>query len=292
MRVPRVSVIIPTYERRGSVGAAVESALQQTFSDLEVVVVDDGSTDGTADYLEQAFTDPRLNVHRKENGGTATARNHGLHAARGEFVAFLDSDDLYLPEFVAAQLASLDANSASAASVTDARYEGGWKHTWDTVFARCVPPQGIAEMLQGRWALAGAMMVRTAVARQLRFDPQVHMEDTDFLFRFFAAGYRLSVVSQPLVVYRRAQEAAGASQKSDQRDRIRLEFIRLLEAYAEHAPDEREHRLRLHRRWSKYLLGVHRGKEAREHIWAWWRARPTELKAGWYLLRSFGQRPQ
>jgi hypothetical protein len=91
---PHVSVVVPTYNRAALVEAAVRSVLQQSFRDFELIVVDDGSTDGTERVLAP-YRD-RLRYERQENGGDASARNAGLRLARGEIVAFLDSDNLWL----------------------------------------------------------------------------------------------------------------------------------------------------------------------------------------------------
>lgn len=110
---PRVSVVIPTFNRADNVQRAVASALAQTESDLEVIVVDDGSTDDTA----ARFNDlpPRVRYIRQPNGGASRARNTGLRAARGELIALLDSDDEWLPEKLALQLAAMgDKYVASA----------------------------------------------------------------------------------------------------------------------------------------------------------------------------------
>ncbi len=96
---PPVSVVVPTYERRDYVRLAVDSVLAQTFADFELIVVDDGSTDGTERALRDL--DPRLRYERQENRGPAAARNAGLALARGEIVAFLDSDNRWLPEHLA-----------------------------------------------------------------------------------------------------------------------------------------------------------------------------------------------
>jgi len=93
--VPKVSVIIPTYNRAGYVCEAIDSLLAQTYRDFEIVVVDDGSTDDTCEVLRKYGEQIRY-VYR-ENGGEATARNTGLRHARGKYIAFLDSDDVFLP---------------------------------------------------------------------------------------------------------------------------------------------------------------------------------------------------
>lgn len=105
---PRVSIVIPTYNRSGIVQRAIDSVLAQTFADLEVVVVDDGSTDDTRAAL--SAYGGRVRYARQENAGPAAARNHGMRLARGEYVGFLDSDDLYFPENVAAHLRVFEKN--------------------------------------------------------------------------------------------------------------------------------------------------------------------------------------
>lgn len=103
---PRVSIVVPTYNRSAIVRRAVESVLAQTFGDLEIIVVDDGSTDDTRDAL--AGYGERVRYVHQENRGPAAARNHGMQEARGEFIGFLDSDDAYLPGNVAAHLRRFD----------------------------------------------------------------------------------------------------------------------------------------------------------------------------------------
>ncbi len=100
--MPRVTVIIPTYNRASLIGEAIDSVLAQSARDIEVIVVDDGSTDGTSDVLD-SYGDS-IRVIRRPNGGQCAARNTGLERARGEFVAFLDSDDLLLPQKIELQL--------------------------------------------------------------------------------------------------------------------------------------------------------------------------------------------
>ncbi len=103
---PRVTVVVPAFNVADFVEQSVRSALDQTFADLEVIVVDDGSTDGTRAVVE-AIRDPRLRILRRRNGGSAAARNSGLSEARGEYVAFLDGDDYWQPRMLERHLALL-----------------------------------------------------------------------------------------------------------------------------------------------------------------------------------------
>jgi glycosyltransferase involved in cell wall biosynthesis len=104
-----ISVIISAYNVAGFVREAVDSALAQTFRDIEVIVVDDGSTDGSAETLD-GLDDPRLRVIRECHGGSAAARNAGLRLASGELVAFLDGDDRWAPQNLERQSAFLESH--------------------------------------------------------------------------------------------------------------------------------------------------------------------------------------
>jgi glycosyltransferase involved in cell wall biosynthesis len=111
-----VSVVIPTYQRRDCVVAAVRSALAQSHPAAEVIVVDDGSTDGTAEAL--SLLRDRVRYVRKENGGPASARNLGVRGAHGELVAFLDSDDRWRPNHLATVLAGYDRHPQATVVTT------------------------------------------------------------------------------------------------------------------------------------------------------------------------------
>ncbi|MGB7730546.1 MAG: glycosyltransferase family A protein, partial [Candidatus Acidiferrum sp.] len=104
---PKVSVIIPTYERAEKVQRAIESVLGQTVTDFEVIVVDDGSSDGTGNVLAEKFGD-RIRYYAQTNQGVSVTRNRGVQEARGEWVAFLDSDDLWEKDKLESQLDALE----------------------------------------------------------------------------------------------------------------------------------------------------------------------------------------
>jgi glycosyltransferase involved in cell wall biosynthesis len=105
---PEVSVILPTYNRAGTLGRAIASVLAQTFKDFELIIIDDGSTDRTSPVVE-SFPDARIQAIRwPDNRGAACARNHGIQLARGRLIAFQDSDDAWRPEKLARQVAVLE----------------------------------------------------------------------------------------------------------------------------------------------------------------------------------------
>lgn len=129
---PLVSIVIPTYNRGHCITACIDSALAQTLGDIEIIVVDDCSSDDTAARVA-AFTDPRVSyLPQPSNRGGAVARNAGIRASRGEFVAFLDSDDLWLPEKLALQIEGLRQAGPGY----------GLSYTW----LRCVDDDGLETM--------------------------------------------------------------------------------------------------------------------------------------------------
>ena len=109
MGLPKVSVIIPAYNRANTIGAAISSVLRQTEPNFELLVVDDASTDHTKDIVRE-FRDTRVElIEHAQNGGSSVARNTGIKAARGRYVALLDSDDLWFPRMLESQLERLKA---------------------------------------------------------------------------------------------------------------------------------------------------------------------------------------
>ena len=209
--MPAVSVIIPMFNRRACVAASVRSVLDQTFRDLEVIVVDDGSTDGAADMLASEFGD-RIRIERLPcNQGRSTARNVGWALAKAELVAFLDSDDLWLPSKLSLQLplferpevilvhcwvskigpdgARLDAESTALAREFEIAARrgygyGGITETWCRMYT-------------------SAVVLRRDVLRQTGgFDPRLsNFEDWDMLWRVARAG-EVATVRHPLVLHR------------------------------------------------------------------------------------------
>jgi glycosyltransferase involved in cell wall biosynthesis len=107
--MPQVSVIIPLYNKGNYIGRALDSVFAQTFQDYEVIVVNDGSTDdGPA--IAAGYKDARLRIIEQENAGPGAARNRGIREARGQYIAFLDADDEWLPEFLKKSYQALEAN--------------------------------------------------------------------------------------------------------------------------------------------------------------------------------------
>lgn len=195
MTSPEVSIILPTYNRLPYLRAAVDSVFAQSFGDWELIVADDGSGPETAAYLAALADPPRVRVLRLSHSGKpGVARNAGWRVARGEYIAFLDSDDVWLPGKLAQQIASLRAQpqrgwSHSAFAVID---EAGQLLTGER--ARCWPAfQGrILEGLIGMEVVIAipTVMVRRRLLEQLGgFDCGLRMcEDYDLWLRLAAVS--------------------------------------------------------------------------------------------------------
>ncbi len=134
MTVPLITVVIPVWNGAQTIERTLASALAQTFTDFEVLVINDGSTDSTVERVQRC-SDPRVQVHHFSNAGLAASRNRGIALARGEFIAFLDADDLWPPHKLARQLAALRDHPEAALAYgfsdcvdADDRYIGHGSH--------------------------------------------------------------------------------------------------------------------------------------------------------------------
>lgn len=199
----RFSVIIPTYNRAGTVVEAVESVLDQSSPAAEIIVVDDGSTDDTVDRLER-YRD-RITLINQPNGGVSVARNTGLARATGDWITFLDSDDLWLPNRLAVT-ASACRETAAGVHVADLLFTGS-DYDERLFDIRDLPiPDGQSRHVERPISLvaSGLSLMSIAcrrdwVARSGGFDPDLRMyEDLDFLLRLALEGpwlFQSTVVS-------------------------------------------------------------------------------------------------
>ena len=134
----KVSIVIPLYNKAPYIERALHSIRAQTLSDFEVIVVDDGSTDDGASIVA-AYSDPRVRLIRQSNAGPGPARNAGIAEAKGEFIAFLDADDEWLPTYLEENVRSLEETGPELAAITSGylEYPLGesketmWRRAWD-----------------------------------------------------------------------------------------------------------------------------------------------------------------
>jgi glycosyltransferase involved in cell wall biosynthesis len=204
--VPAISVITPAWNAAEYIGATIDSVRRQTFTDWEMVVVDDGSTDGTVAIVEgQAAIDPRIHLIRQANAGPSTARNRGMREARGRLFAFLDSDDLWTPEFLASQLDVFERHPDTGLVTGNGRYLGG---PFDGMPTRPVTPDlpvlPMTEIIANERAVFIMTVFRRSVFETIGgFDEaQWTSEDYDFWLRAAAAGFVVRRNPRPLGLYR------------------------------------------------------------------------------------------
>ncbi|TYL39511.1 glycosyl transferase family 2 [Natronococcus pandeyae] len=211
-----VSVIIPTYNREETVSRAIDSVLAQTVDTVEVVVVDDGSTDDTEDVLE-SYDDERVRpIYHETNQGANVARNTGIEHARGKYVAFLDSDDEWRAEKLEAQLDVLEKRSSEwVAAYCDFTFEltspvDRLRGLAASVLSRAddqAQMEGGEELIGEILAdnvhtgAGSTLLVRTDVAREVGgFDETLdRFQDPEFVLRILDVG-KLAYVDEPLVV--------------------------------------------------------------------------------------------
>jgi len=223
-----ISVVIPTYNRQQTILRAVNSVLNQTYQDLEVIVVDDCSTDDTRAVVE-AIADPRVRyVCLEKNSGACTARNKGITLSRGEYIAFQDSDDEWYPNKLVKQLAALEENEA------DIVFCGFEKLYRDDM--RWIHPQGLSahfcsqeELLMTSLASTQTFLGKAEVIRDVMFDASLpRMQDYDFIIRA-AEKYRVYYLDQVLVTVYEQADSITAGKRSYQK---RLDITRkLLDKY-------------------------------------------------------------
>lgn len=209
MSAPLVSVVLLTYQRVELLRVSLASVLGQTFADIEVLVMDNESTDGTPDFVAQAAAaDPRVRYIRHPNGGNlAVNRNVGIREARGEWVALLDDDDVWEPAKVERQLAVAAAVPDAGLLCTNAIYFAG-----DEEYGRIIRRTGdsdvtASDMLSGRLdVLTSTVMARRDVllATGLFDEDQAirTVEDYDLFARVAFAGHRIRFIDEPLVRFR------------------------------------------------------------------------------------------
>ncbi len=199
----KVSVIIPAYNGDRYIGEAINSILAQTYDDYEIIVVDDGSTDNTAQVIQQYGE--QIQYFSQTNQGVAASRNLGLNAAKGEYIAFLDQDDLFLPQKLLDQVALLEENPSLGIA------NSGWQivdqqgqvqaavEPWEKI-----PQLKLADLIIWKPVFLGAMLFRHSwLKRSGGFDTTLEQTpDVDLVLRLAALGCAAAWVKQTTVKYR------------------------------------------------------------------------------------------
>lgn len=208
-----VSVIVPCYNQAPYVEAALDSVRQQTVGDWECIVVDDGSTDGSADIVRRiAEGDPRFRYVRQDNAGPSAARNRGLDLAAGRFIQFLDGDDLLMPSKFEQQLTLAEGFARPGVVISDFLYMDEQGKAFDHAFCRprFLESPAVYDLAE-RWETDLSIPIHSFLfdstffrERAIRFDLALrNHEDWDCWIRIFSLDPAVGIVDQPMVVYRK-----------------------------------------------------------------------------------------
>lgn len=234
MTAPEISIIMPCYNAVPYLPQSVASVLAQTYSDWELIAVDDGSSDGTLTWL-QAQTDPRVRIHAQSNHGVSAARNAGLNLSHGRYVAFLDADDTWAPNFLEKMVAALETRSdavlaycgwqnlgrpgSAGAPFIPPDYETPTKR--ETLFAGC------------RWPIHAAVTKRAPIISAGGFDQRLQNAEDYALWLELAGTTTIVRVPEVLAYY----HFHGEAQASSNRGRAALQLLHAQLAYLERYPD-------------------------------------------------------
>lgn len=202
---PRVSVVIPTYNRSDFLCEAVDSVLAQTFRDFEILIVDDGSTDGTRGVVDEKYgKDSRVHyIYRENSGGPAAPRNTGIAKARGDFIALLDHDDLWLPKKLDFQIQALDEHPEASLCFSDALVRGKDSETSYFKMMKFEGPPTLKRMLESDYIpSASAVVKKTCFERLGGFDETIKAADDWDMWIRVLAQYEAVFVDKPLYVHR------------------------------------------------------------------------------------------
>lgn len=280
MNTPRVSVVMPVYNAGRHLHAALDSILMQTFTDFEVIAVDDGSTDGSSDLLALAAgKEPRIIVRRQQNRGVTKALNAGLQVARGAFIARMDADDVSLPDRFEKQVAYLvthpscvavggevvliDQNDRALRHLPIPREHAAIDqfHMSTCVSAICHP----------------AAMIRASAIREVGGyrDGFVSAQDVDLFLRLAEVG-SLANLDEVVLRYRQHLESVGYRKRFEQRHSgwraARDAAVRRGQAFTVPEPRQTEMEIQLADVFLK---------------WAWWAHSERNMRTFWHYARKF-----
>lgn len=293
---PLVSVVIPVFNGAPFVAKAVASVRAQSVKDVEILVVNDGSTDGTQAILAELEHAMGITWFQQEHGGPARSRNRGIEAARGEFIALLDCDDVWLPGKLQAQLAIMRDRQAVGVVHTDYEVVDEDGTVLERVAARHSGEPLVRAFVGGHTALPSTLLIRRAVLEKAGpLNPDLYgSEDSELTIRLFTFT-KFEGVDRVLV--RKLQRGHGfrdmAYDKATHREKVLSSRERFLSSLEHMQPLTAEQRAALNGEWANYFLARggfadrsgHRA-EARRFYWQAIRKAPSRLRGYTRWLRA------
>lgn len=219
---PLVSIIMPAYNAQDYIGEAIRSVQDQTVTDWQLFVIDDGSKDGTCRIVaELAQMDSRIHLLPNEkNMGTARTRNRGLELCRSRYVAFLDSDDIWYPQKLERQLAAAEEKKADVVFTSYAIIDNAGKNRCnDFIVQETVDLKG---MLRRNELGCSTVLLSERVARQYRFLEEFYHEDYALWLKMLRDGAVFAGVTEVLVGYRYHSNSRASNKLNSARSRWRI----------------------------------------------------------------------
>jgi len=241
---PLVSVIMPVYNGEKTLQRAIDSILNQTYSHLELVIVDDGSTDSSAKIIKE-INDPRIRLIQQENKGAAASRNRGFAESQGEFITFLDTDDLWLPQKIETELNTLSKYNQREAFV----YSGysafdenkrlfnlpKIRHDSGNIFGAMLWNEGMI--------IPGNLMVHRSIFEAIGGFPAHYRYHEDWYFSMeMAHRFKGFSTGERLLLYQHSLSGKGRSQKFADHDRAVKLYVKENDYLKAHlSPEQYEH---------------------------------------------------
>lgn len=197
-----ISIIIPLYNKKKTILKSIESVLSQTYSDWELLIVNDGSTDGSETLVQRFLMDSRIKLLNKKNGGVSSARNEGIRYAHGDWILFLDADDLLMPDALELYVSSIQKQDAS---IIVAAFYMGSEGKRTLIYRR--KGDGIIKNYIINWIKGdvfprcGATLINAKILEGHFFDERIsRSEDTQFTLGVLH-GHHIRYISKPVMVY-------------------------------------------------------------------------------------------
>lgn len=264
---PLVSVIVPAYNSEAYLGLALTSLVNQTYSNWEALVVDDGSRDDTMSLaLKFAAQDSRIEVFQQENSGPASARNRGLARARGELVAFLDADDLWMPRKLEVQTVLLESENADIAYVAPSFIDHAGNSLGQPDWSRFAGTREselfLSLQYSAQFLLTSCVMLKTRVLREAGgFDPSLRSgEDGELWLRLAQGPWRFTGTDEALCLYR--SHSQGLTHQGELGFWSHMQFLPRYFHLSELDPRLKPCPFRLHFRNTFTYLGAARRQQA------------------------------
>ena len=276
-----ISIIIPAYNAEKYLANTIQSVINQTFTDWELIIINDGSTDGTLELINNfKDKDSRIKVFSHENAGVAHSRNRGIAEAKGEFIAFLDADDLWTIDKLEIQLKALQENSYASVAYSWVDYidEAGkflYPGSHITVNGDAYPKLLINNFLENG---SNPLVRREALAKVGDFDVNLPpAEDWDLYLRL-AREYEFVAIPRPQILYRLCTNSCSANIT-----KMETQALRVIEKAYNQTPESLQYLKRetLAKLYEYLLFRTLESNPQRQQFW----------KAGKYFAKMFGYDP-